>query len=214
MFTKEVTKTIPFEAIFGLAAGMLMGICCQRPLQDVEHLLKNRFGAVVLMFALGGMMPAGLVMYVQYPDWSLMYMANPDHIPQWLVIPTIALLYSFSPVVGFLLFGLSVKKKYVWMTPLLVTLITLSVVILAGWGWDRLAMVGYYNDFFYKGTLIPLSESTLFSTLLAVSLVVFTLLGSCLYFIRSHVAELHRSAQYQESLSAKLAAESPTLPPH
>ena len=82
MCTKEVTKTIPFEAIFGLAAGMLMGVCCRRPLEDAEHLLKNRFGAVVLMFALGGMMPAGLVMYVQYPDWSLMYMANPVHVPQ------------------------------------------------------------------------------------------------------------------------------------
>ena len=191
-----------------------MGVCCRRPLEDAEHLLKNRFGAVVLMFALGGMMPAGLVMYVQYPDWSLMYMANPVHVPQWLVIPAIALLYSFSPVVGFLLFGLAVKKKYSWMTPLLAMMIVASVLILAGWGWDRLTLVGYYNDFFYKGTLIPLVESRLFSTLMAVSFVVFALFGGCLYFIRSHVAELHRSAMDQESLSAQLAAESPTLPPH
>ena len=209
-----MTETVPFDAIVGFGAGAIMALVCRQPLLEVEDPLRNRYVAVVLMFACGGLMPAGLVFYVQHPDWSLMYMANPEHIPQLLFTPLIMSIYASAPVLGFITMCMGFRSGWKNIVPLILGLTSLSLLTLLIWGWDRLFSVGYYNDYHYKGQILHLFDSKLIWTVVGIALVVGGLFAYCLAILKGHILELNDSAVQEESKTAELAAESPTLPPH
>ena len=191
-----------------------MALACEKPLRETEDPFRNRYAAVVLMFACGGLMPAGLVFYIQHPDWSLMYMANPEHVPQFLFTPLIMSIYAAAPCLGFALMALGLrhswKRTVVWVLgPTAVALLVLLI-----WGWDRLFQVGYYNDYHYNGTLVSLFDAKLLWTIIGVAGVVVGLYAYCLLILRRHIDELNRADDSEQALTAQLAAESPTLPPH
>ena len=72
--------TVPFDVIAGFAAGAVIAHAAREPLRKTYDPFRTRYFAVVVLFASGALMPAGLVVYAQYPDWSLMYLANPAHL--------------------------------------------------------------------------------------------------------------------------------------
>jgi hypothetical protein len=191
-----------------------MALVCKVPLAEISDPLRNRYVAVVAMFACGGLMPAGLVFYIQRPDWSLMYLANPDHIPQLVITPLIMLIYVGSPLLGFWATFLCLKSRWPAAVPILFALCGLELLILLVWGWDRLFSVGYYNDYHYAGQTLNLLDSKLIWTVAGVALVIGGLYVYCLYLLRDHIAKLTKSAYPPEHLTEELAAESPTLPPH
>ena len=207
-------QTVPFDVIVGFGAGAAMVEIARQPLVEVDDALRNRYFAVVLMFACGSLMPAGLVFYVQHPDWSLMYLANPTHLPQAFMLPLVMFLYTVSPAFGFAAAHTCLKSRRKNALEILLGLTAVVLLALLVWGWDRLFTVAYYNDYHYQGATLSLLSSKLVWMVAAISIIVTSVYGYCVYLVRGHIAQLNRTDAVEEDVRAKMAAESPTLPPH
>ena len=136
-----------------------------------------------MLFAGGVLAPAGLGLYQVYPDWSLMYLANPAHLPGWMVWPVLLIFYLAGVPIFFLITARLMTEPKQW--PLRALLIGLSVFLLATLflGFDRLTTVAYYEAYHHRLATIPLSSSSLLlPLLLAVGAV-----GGVLYFSLRHI---------------------------
>ena len=123
-------------------------------------------------------------------------------------------IYASAPVLGFITLCMGFRFGWKNVVPMVLGLTTMSLLSLLVWGWDRLLSVGYYNDYHYKGQILHLFDSKLIWTVLGISMVVGGLFAYCLVILRRHIDELQDSVVQEESMTAELAAESPTLPPH
>ncbi len=144
-----------------------------------------------MLFAAGALVPAGIVLYAQYPDWVLLYLANPAHLPP--VLPELALLlgYLTSPAIGFLVAHRCLVNRRADLLRMLLagTAATAGLMLLMAGG--RLFTVAYYDDFHHGGHTVPLTGSPLVWALL---MIVFFVVFSCAFSvlqIRRHSESFH-----------------------
>jgi hypothetical protein len=145
--------------------------------------VRTRYFAVAVMFAAGVLAPAGLGLYLVFPDWSLMYLANPAHLPGWMVWPVLLFFYLAGGPIFFLITARLVTEPKQW--PLRALLIMLSLFLLATLflGFDRLTTVAYYEAYHHGLSTISLwSSSLLLPLILALGAV-----GGVLYFSLRHI---------------------------
>lgn len=185
---------IAFDLIAGFAAGLIFALAAQDPLSKVIDPVRNRYFVVVLLFAGGAMVPAGLVLYAQYPDWSLMYLTDPQYLPPLLMEGAIVVSYVAAPVVGFIW---AQRRLVAKQAPLVrgalagTAVITGLLLLVAG---DRLFGVAYYDDFHRGGSVVALHRSPLvWALMMIVFFVVFSFAFSVLQ-VRRHV-EVMRNVQ-------------------
>lgn len=183
-------------------------------LVEVEDPLRNRYFAVILMFACAALMPAGVVFYVQHPDWSLMYLANPAHLPQVFMLPFVMFLYVVSPAFGFAAAHACLKSRRKNALEILLGLTSLALILLLVWGWDRLFTVAFYNDYHYRGTTLAFLSSKLIWMVAAISVIVAGVYAYCAFLVRQHIVLLTKTDASAAENRSEMAAESPTLPPH
>jgi len=182
-----VIETVPFDVIAGFAAGAVVALNARGPLSATPDPLRTRYFVVVLLFAGGALMPAGVVVYTQYPDWALMYLANPAHLSALVMIPVVMALYLGTPVAGFwLTHRFIAQKNERAIRNLLGILVGLSLFIVL-FGAGRLLTVAYYDDFHHGGLIVPLYRSPLvWALLLIIFFVCFAFVFSLLQ-VRRHV---------------------------
>ena len=186
--------TIPFDAIAGYVAGSLVAFTARDPLSREGDPLRTRYFAVVALFACGALMPAGIVLYVQYPDWSLMYLANPAHLHSVIMVPVVAALYLAMPAAGFVLTHRIVAADHERLARAVLVGCGVAVLLLLVFGWERLMTVAYYDDYYYGGEIVPLYESPLVWPLaLIVFFVGFAFVFSVLH-VRRHVASMQAAS--------------------
>jgi hypothetical protein len=147
--------------------------------------VRTRYFAVAALFAAGVLAPAGLGLYLVFPDWSLMYLANPAHLPAWMVWPVLLIFYLAGAPIFFLITTRLMTEPKQW--PLRALLIGLGLSLLATifLGFDRLTTVAYYEAYHHRLSTIPLSSSSLLLPLL----LALGAVGGVLYFSLRHIRQ-------------------------
>ena len=173
--------SIPLATLFGLGAGAAIAVTARRATVRELDPFRSRYLAIAGLFGTLVLTPAGLALYLLFPDWSLMYFANPAHLGWYLVVPLLVFLYLGGPPIGFLVTRLLLLRSRPRDRRLvLLTWILLLGIVLIG-GAARLGRVAYYEAFHTGEVSLTLVRSSLFLPLLAitgatVAVLVFTLM--------------------------------------
>ncbi len=167
----------------GALAGCAIALVCKSVLVRAHDPVRTRYFAIAVLFAGAVLMPAGLGFYLAFPDWSLMYLANPAHLPGWMVWPVLLIFYLAGAPIFFLITARLITEPKPW--PLRLLLIGLSVFLIATilLGFDRWTTVAYYEAYHHGLTTIPLSSSSLLLPLL----LTMGAVGGVLYFSLRHI---------------------------
>jgi hypothetical protein len=121
---------------------------------------------VANIFGVGVHAPAVLTLYMLFPDWSLMYLANPAHLSGFLMVPVLLLLAVGGPALGFLAVDRALRqterwrRQAVWIAPGVVA----AIILLFGSG--RILTVAYYDAFHGSVGGLSLFQSALFLPLM------------------------------------------------
>jgi hypothetical protein len=178
-----VSITVPVTTLVGALTGCLFALVCRRVLIRVPDPVRTRYFAIVVLFAAAVLLPAGLAFYLAFPDWSLMYLANPAHLPGWMVWPVLIIFYLAGSPIFFLITARLMVEPKPW--PLRSLLIGLSVFLLATLvlGFDRLTTVAYYEAYHHRLSTIALTSSALLLPLI----LAIGAFGGVLYFSLRHI---------------------------
>lgn len=179
--------TLPLELIAGYAAGSVYALAAAEPLAQTSYPTRTRYFAATAIFAGGALVPAGCALYGLYPDWSLMYLANPAQLPILLMLPLVIATCFSAPLIGFLVSHRMIaahRAKSVRNTLIGVGVLALLVTIL---GRSRLASLGHYEAFHYGGELVPLLRS---HAVVVLAIIVPALIAAFVFThrqLRSHI---------------------------
>src|SRR5262245_31696036 len=91
----------PIAITVGYLTGALIALAAKRPLMRAYDPMRTRYSAVAALFGVAALGPAAVAFYALYPDWSLMYFANPAHLSTAAMIPLLYLGAAISPVIGY-----------------------------------------------------------------------------------------------------------------
>ena len=176
--------------MFGIAAGVLFALVSARALRSAPDVIRTRYFLVCFGYAALIVVPAGLGLYVLYPDWSLMYFANPEHLPLPIVLPALLAAYALGAPSGFLLTHRLGQEPRRWPLRLFLLLVLASFSVVMGVGWNRLTTVAYYDAFHHGlASMRLLSSALLLPALLSIAALIGTLVA-CLRRIASHLDAL------------------------
>ncbi|MCA9551097.1 MAG: hypothetical protein KC933_13770 [Myxococcales bacterium] len=165
----------------GFGAGAYIAWVARHAVVRERNPLTSRYFLVAAMFGAAALTPATLVLYALFPDWSLMYLANPAHLPMLLVLPMLLLAGLAGPPLGFLvvhrLLPLHDRRP---LKAVFGGVGTLALII-ALTGAGRLTTVAFYDGFHAGQPGLSLLRSALFLPLMltvgaAVSVYVFTVM--------------------------------------
>src|SRR5262245_16632596 len=91
----------PIAITLGYLSGALIALAARRPLLRAYDPMRTRSRAAAALFGVAALGPAAVAFYALYPDWSLMYFANPAHLSAAVMFPLLFAVAAMSPVVGF-----------------------------------------------------------------------------------------------------------------
>ena len=183
--------SLPLTLLIGFAAGADVALSASRALKRQPERLRSRYLAVAAL--LGAVMaPAGLVLYLLFPDWTLMYLANPAHLSAVLMVPLLFLLYGAAPVLGYLVARqLVVKERFKAVRSVTIAVLVLVAALIAG-GFQRLTTVAYYDHFYYGEGGVALTQSTLLLPLLLVAGAITSVVVATNMHLRRHLALIEK----------------------
>lgn len=177
----------PLAIVLGFLAGAYIAECARTALTRPLQPLECRYFLVAALFGGAALMPAQLVLYGLFPDWTLMYLANPAHLSGLLVVPVLALASAGAPALGFVARHDALgareawRRRAVWIGPGALA----AIVVLFGGG--RLATVAYYDAFHAGGRGVSLFRSELFLPLMLTTGAVVSVYVYAVLHIRRHV---------------------------
>lgn len=178
---------LPIAMTAGYACGALIALASRRPLTRAYDPMRTRYCAVAAMFGVAAIGPSAALFYAVYPDWSLMYFANPAHLSAAVMIPLLYLFAATSPVIGFLTtFRLSTMKKPRALR-LSFAMIWLALFAFFAIGGERLGSVAYYDAFHAGGERVSLLRSPLLFAVLVAAVAIIGWMVFALIVVRRHV---------------------------
>ncbi len=177
---------VPAWILAGLAMGSHLAISARGALAFEPQPLRSRYGKAACIFGLGLLSPASLALFISHPDWALMYLAHPDHLPTGLGLLLAGLAPGLAVIVGFFVtarLGDEPKLRRIWIGSAI-----LAAIVVIGLGYKRLGDVSYYDAFHHGIDGVSLLGSSL---LLPLGLILATTAGVYAYVwmtIRRHVS--------------------------
>jgi hypothetical protein len=199
--------------LFGLGAGAAIAIAAKRPLSRTYDPLHTRYFAVTALWSAAILAPAGLVLYAEFPDWMLMYLANPAHLSPLLMFPLVLVLYLGAPIVGFLAtYKLLAFEDPRWLRAFLGA-VALGLVGTLGLGADRLLHVAYYDAFHGGGDRIDLFRSPLLLALLPCAVAITGILAFVVVSVRRHADVVERLPPDPRALETAASDRTLVRPP-
>ncbi|MBI2372429.1 MAG: hypothetical protein HYV07_00385 [Deltaproteobacteria bacterium] len=158
--------TLPLTVLLGYAGGLALAMAAERPLKKSTDPFATRYFAATAIFGGLVLVPAALAEYFVAPDWSLMYLANPAHLPLPMAMLVIVMISAGAPSLGFLVAHRLLARSFdAWCRgQVFLALLGTGVVAIAGR--VRIARVTYYESFHYGGPFAPLLGSKLSVALL------------------------------------------------
>lgn len=185
---------LPLQVLAAYLAGAAVVFSARGPLSKTWEPLRTRYFTVVLVLAGSALVPAGLVLYALYPDWSWMYFVNPAQVPLLMGLLVVLLGLLGASVMGFFVTHRLMRRRPRLLPWTLYGAAFGFVAIMAA-GRHRLGRVAHYDAFHYGGTSLALSDSPLLlSLLILVPACLGMVLFTCLMVAR-HVESAHRLAR-------------------
>jgi hypothetical protein len=178
--------TVPFHIVLGYGCGAAIALVARRSLVRTQEPARSRYFAVTSLFAATTFAPTGVMLYGQYPDWMLMYLANPAHLPRAFMVPLILFAYFAGPLIGFMSAYRMLAEDRIGAvrgTMAIIAALLASIVVL---GRERILTVAYYDAFHGRGQTISIFDSPL---LIAAGLATAAIVGvwiAALILVRRH----------------------------
>lgn len=195
--------TLFLNVIFGCAAGITLAWTAREPLAKASYPTRTRYFAATMIYAGAALVPTGLVLFALFPDWSLMYVANPSQLSWLILVPAVAALCFGAPVLGFFVAQRFIAAQREDAIPRALLGLAVAGVAIIALGWSALTRVGYYEAYHYGGQLLPLAQSPV-SVALAVCLGILAALFA--YTHRILAAHIKALADVEEGKPVKAAA--------
>ena len=148
---------------------------------------KSRYFAVTAMFGAATLMPANLVLYALYPDWSLMYLANPAHLSPVLLVPFLAVHFVGGPLAGFFVVQRLLGHPDPWRLKTVFYGVGFAFLVALIAGSGRVFTVAYYDAFHAGQEGLSLFRSALFLPLMLTWGVVASVFVYAVMHVRRHV---------------------------
>lgn len=180
--------TIPIATVLGYLAGGLIAFASRAPLARTQDPVRTRYFAVAALYGLLAAGPAQLLLYVLFPDWSLMYLADPAHLP---LIGTAAVVFAVAagaPLAGFLVTHrllLAPRRTPARLGTAVPLLVLASIAFL---GRHRIARVAYYQAYHLGGDVLPIEASRLVLALPLIVVALVVLLVWSFIAVRRHAS--------------------------
>ncbi len=179
--------TVILNAVLGCAAGLSLAATAKEPLKTAQYPSRTRYFAATAIYSGAALVPSGLALYLLYPDWSLMYVANPAMLPAPIMIPVVIALCFGAPILGFFVAQrLIVAHRARAIRRALIALLALGMMII-GLGFGALTRVGYYEAYHYGGEMIPLAKSPVIVALAIILPALGAVFGYTRRTIRRHI---------------------------
>lgn len=151
--------TLFLNVIFGCAAGLALAWTARSPLAQAHYPSRTRYFVATMLYAGAALVPAGLVLFVLFPDWSLMYVVNPSQLSWFLMLPVVVAACFGAPILGFFVGQRFIATQRVEAIGRVLLSLGIAALALVTLGWGALTKVGYYEAYHYGGTLVPLAQS-------------------------------------------------------
>ncbi|MFO8058859.1 MAG: hypothetical protein R6V10_16350 [bacterium] len=143
-------KTVQFDITASLVLGLVVPLLCPAYVKQARYAVRNWYFMALVMFQLFFFIPLGTYLYFYYPDWSLMFFADPaamDPVAVRLTGLFAVSGYMIAAMAGFAVSATLIRKnraRQAWMA---------FAVLAAGLGlfslitMPRLMEVGTYAEF-------------------------------------------------------------------
>lgn len=177
----------PIAITLGYLTGALIALVAKRPLSRAYDPMRTRYSAVALLFGVAALGPAAVVFYALFPDWSLMYFANPAHLSAAVMIPLLFVVAALSPVIGYGTTHRLGRLDSPRALRLSFVLVWLALFAFFSLGGERLGSVAYYDAFHAGGERVSLWRSPLLFGVLVASAAILTWITFALIIVRRHV---------------------------
>lgn len=146
--------TFPLNVLYGLWCGGCLAACAA-PRVVPGAVAWSQLIKLPLLFAVLSVVPAATSLAGQFPDWSFMYLVDPQRLPRLWIVGA-GLVSGAAVALGFAL-GMTGYRRH-GARPLGVALGVIGLAYLAlcalGWRSSRLALVGSFADFHSGGWLM------------------------------------------------------------
>lgn len=205
----------PIAITLGYLTGALIALAARRPLSRAYDPMRTRYSAVAALFGVAALGPAAVAFYGLYPDWSLMYFANPAHLSPAVMIPLLFLIAAMSPMIGFgtthRLSGLRSSRAL----KLSFVAVWLALFAFFALGSERLSSVAYYDAFHAGGERVGLGRSPLLFAVLIASAGIIAWIVFALIVVRRHVdlSEHLPPNGGEAGLASRFSLTGATVPP-
>ena len=136
--------------------------------------------------------PTGLVLYAEFPDWMLMYLANPAHLSPIFMFPLVLALYLGSPLLGFLIAHRLLRQERERLVRGLLVGLGAAMALVAVLGRARLLGVAYYDAFHGGGEVLSVFRSSLLLALFPCSVAIVGILAFAVISVRRHAEVAER----------------------
>lgn len=166
---------------------------------------------MALLFGGGILMPAGCLVGLAFPDWVLMYLIHPEHLPTGLLVGLWGSLYTAAPLAGFRMYGR--PESFRGSRKLWLGFLGFSPILIIGFGWSRLTRVTYYETFHYGVDAPMLTDSALLAPLIAFSVVTLAAYTYLARKVHAHVVLCQNQNLPAPSERPTDTVRVPNLPP-
>ncbi len=141
-----MSKTVILDLLTNFWLGQLFALAGIRILKKTDQPMKSYPFVLVVLYELFVFLPAGFYLYINYPDWSLMYLVPSYAIPAGAV-PFLLLGYPIMIVLGFYIGSRLIRLEFIKQLIILFAATLVALAAIAGVFAKRLMVVGNYNAF-------------------------------------------------------------------
>lgn len=155
-------KTVPIDISLNLIIGLVLAGSAGDYLRTSEVKVFNKAFAYTFMYGFLVFLPIGALLFIWWPDWSLMYFIDAERLPRNISLVIILGSYQLALVSGFFIgHHLTVNKRMETLA-LLVVLNMIFLLYFCGLAADRIFNVGTHHAFYYENASIePFFSSSL-----------------------------------------------------
>jgi hypothetical protein len=153
--------TSPLMLIAAFSAGVAVAASARPALRRAPAPLRTRYAAAAAALAGLVFVPSGLALHALAPDWNLMYLANPAHLPAPLVWLALVAHLALAPLLGFRVAAALGARPGARALAALGAALALAAVATAVGGRRALLTVAHYDGFHLGGAALPLVDSSL-----------------------------------------------------
>ncbi len=140
-------KTVPIDLSLNLIIGLVLAGLAADYLQLPGIGVFNKALVWTILYGLLVFVPIGAVLFLFWPDWSLMYFLDPEQLPRHLSLTFALIAYQLALISGFFIGQLLVTNRRLETLILLIKANIAMLVFFSAMTLDRIFNVGSYDAF-------------------------------------------------------------------